>query len=155
MMTDEMLRRLRRISGRVGRAESSPRVLYLEDVYTPTYLGETTAGVTTYAANGQVGRWTRIGQLIFFRGRIEWTAATGTGNANISLPFTPLNVTNLNYGGGLDTTTVTFANGTPVMLIGANLAFFRMRSPLTNAAAATVQVEAAGAVNFAGFFEVA
>lgn len=122
--------------------------------YSPTYLGETTPGTTTYAANGQVGHWTRIGRLVFFYGRVEWTAATGTGQANISLPFTPANVTNLNYGGGVDISGVTFANSTPTMLMSANLAFFRMRSPLTNAAPTTVQVEAAGIVNFSGFFEV-
>lgn len=155
MTTNDLARRLRTLRRdlRVTSATSPP--IYVQNVYTPTYTGETTAGVTTYAANGQVGHYTRIGRLVFFYGRVEWTAATGTGNANVSLPFTPANVTNLNYGGGADTTGVTFANGTPVMLIGANLAFFRLRSPLTNAATATVQVEAAGTINFSGFFEVA
>lgn len=127
---------------------------YEESTYTPTYLGGTTAGTTTYAANGQVGIWTRLGRLIFFHGRVEWTAATGTGNAQISLPFTTTSGTNFNYSGGADTTGVTFANSTPTMLISASTAFFVLRSPLTNAAPTTVQIEAAGAINFSGFFEV-
>lgn len=123
--------------------------------YTPTYTGGTTPGTTTYAANGQVGRYVRIGKLVFFYGRIEWTAATGTGNAQFSLPFTAANVTNLNGAVAIDVANVTFTNGTPTGIIQANTAYFLLRSPASNAASPIVQIEAAGTVNFSGFFEVA
>lgn len=153
-MDSETARELRKQRARLSRTSARGGPFYLEGTYVPIYTGGTTAGVTTYAANGQVGYWTRIGRLVYFRGRIEWTAATGTGNAQISLPFTTLNVTNLGGAIALDTNTVTFANSAPQGLLQANTAFFLMRSPLTNAGSAIVQMEAAGIVNFEGFFEV-
>ena len=152
MMTDEMLRRLRRISGRVGRAESSPRLLYLEDVYTPTYVGGTTAGVTTYSI--QQGWYWRMGHALFVTGLVVWTTATGTGTAQISLPFAPSATAGFRASGSLRTTTVTFANGTPQLLISPTLALFTMDSPLTNAASAAVVIEAAGNVSFSAFYGV-
>lgn len=125
-----------------------------QDTYTPTYEGGTTPGTTTYAVNGQVGHYVRLGRLVFFHGRIQWTAATGTGQARISLPFTATNVTNLFSSLSVDTNNVTFANSTPTGVLTPGVAYFFMRSPLTNAASTDVAVEAAGVVNFAGFFEV-
>ena len=122
--------------------------------YTPTYEGGTTPGVTTYAANGQIGRYVRMGPLVFFYGRIQWTAATGTGQARISLPTTPVNTTNLFSSLSVDVNNVTFANSTPTGVLTPGVAYFFMRSPLTNAASTDVAIEAAGVVNFAGFFEV-
>ena len=120
--------------------------------YTPTYVGGSSAGVTTYSV--QVGYYWRFGLMIFFQGRVQWTAATGTGDARISLPATASSTTNLFGSGSLDTTTVTFAAGTPQMLIQPAADYFLMRSPATNAASTVVQVEAAGIVNFAGFFAI-
>lgn len=155
MTTTQFARKIDQIMRRLDLLEATAHINYDKGSYTPTYLGGTTAGATTYAANGQVGHWVRVGVLVFFYGRIQWTAATGTGDAQISLPFTPVNVTNLNYGVMIDTNTVTFAAGTPQGLIQAAGAFFIMRSPASNAGSTTVQVEAAGIVNFSGLFEVA
>ena len=60
--------------------------------YTPTLLGGSTAGATTY--NIQQGYYTRIGNLIHVDFSIQITAATGTGNMQISLPFTATSATN-------------------------------------------------------------
>lgn len=150
--TDELVAFLREILGPYFLGQGT---WHKSGTYSPTYGGETTFGTTTYAANGQVGHWRRYGDLVYAYGRVEWTAATGTGNAIISLPFTAVNVTNLGMPGSLDTTTVTFANGTPTLLVPINTAFFRMRSPLTNAAITNVAIEAAGIVNFGVWFEVA
>lgn len=120
--------------------------LFIEaDTYTPTYLGSTTAGVTTYST--QTGAYVRIGPLVVATGTVVWTAATGTGNALISLPVTSANA-GQSYSGSLRVAGVTYANDTPQMQIGANQAFFTMRSPLTNAAETVVQMEAAGNVIF-------
>jgi hypothetical protein len=118
--------------------------------YTPTYVGGTTAGATTYSV--QQGQWWRFGPLVFVTGTVAWTAATGTGNARISLPFTCANVANQNFGGSLFISGVTFANGTPQILISPNTAYFIMTSPLTNAANTTVAVEAAGTVAFSVWY---
>lgn len=55
--------------------------------YTPTLVGGTVAGTTTYSS--QNGYYTRIGNLVFVSGTIGITAATGTGNLTFgALPFT-------------------------------------------------------------------
>jgi len=54
--------------------------------FTPTLVGQTSAGVTTY--NSQTGSYTRVGNLVTVWIDISISAATGTGNVNINgLPF--------------------------------------------------------------------
>lgn len=120
--------------------------------YTPTYLGGTTAGATTYTT--QQGAWWRFGPIVLATGTVQWSAATGTGNARISLPFASANVSNQNFGGSLWEALVTFANSTPQMLISPNVAYFIMTSPVTNGANTTVAVEAAGLVVFSAFYAI-
>jgi hypothetical protein len=70
---------------------------YEEGTFTPSIVGTSTAGTATYAANGRVGRYTKIGNRVFFDLYLSWTAHTGTGNLQIDgLPFTVQNTTNLN-----------------------------------------------------------
>ena len=60
---------------------------YLEGTFTPTAIGTTAAGTGTYGYN--VGRYTRIGNRVFFELSIFWSAHTGTGNVRLTgLPFT-------------------------------------------------------------------
>jgi hypothetical protein len=64
---------------------------YEEGTFTPTYFGETTAGTTTYG--DQIGRYTKIGNLVNITLRVNVSNATGTGNILIGgLPFAVLNV---------------------------------------------------------------
>lgn len=61
--------------------------------FTPTISGSTTAGVGTYTT--QVGRYTKIGKLVFIETNLTWTAHTGTGNMLLTaLPFTVRNQAN-------------------------------------------------------------
>ena len=122
------------------------------DVWTPTYDGAT-PGTTTYSL--QVGAWRRVGSIMIATCIIVWTAATGTGNARIALPVASVNVTNLDYGGSASLQNVTFANSTPTIEVVGGNAFFQLRSPLTNAAGALVQVEAAGTLVFTVTYFVA
>lgn len=119
---------------------------YAKGTYSPTYLGNTTPGATTYSL--QQGAWTRIGNVVIVTGTVVWTAATGTGNANISLPFTAANVSNQFLSGSVRVDSVTFANGTPQVVIAPNTAFFNLISPITNAVGTTVAIEAAGNIIF-------
>jgi len=125
---------------------SGQTTFFSTGTYVPTYLGGTTAGATTYSV--QQGAWTKIGDLVFVTGSLTWTAATGTGTAIISLPFTSANVANQNHGGSCWISSVTFANGTPLLLISPNTAVFSLFSPLTNAGNTAVAVEAAGTMVF-------
>jgi hypothetical protein len=50
---------------------------YLEGTFTPTAVGITVAGTTTYTS--QVGKYTRIGNVIHVQAAIAWSGMTGTG----------------------------------------------------------------------------
>lgn len=61
---------------------------YTEGTFTPVAVGSTTAGVGTYTSYSQTGNYTRIGNRVFFRLAIGWSAHTGTGELRIAgLPF--------------------------------------------------------------------
>lgn len=110
--------------------------------WTPTYLGGTTAGTTTYSF--RAGYWTRLGNIIIAAGQINWSAATGTGEARISLPVTGA-VSNI--AGNAWISGVTFANSTPLALFQPSIGtYFVLDSPLTNAGNTRVQVEAVGSI---------
>ena len=108
--------------------------------YTPTYNGAT-PGTTTYTF--QDGTYVRIGDVVIVRGQINWSAATGTGNAQISLPFAAVGG---NFTGSLWLSGVTFAAGSPELRLTAGDLFFTMISPATNAAGTIVAVEAVGSI---------
>lgn len=147
-----LLRRLRALETRLGQVEVRESPGYATGVYTPTYLGGSTPGTTTYSV--QQGSYTRIGNVVFFTATVVWTNATGTGDARISLPFTAANVTNQNFSGSVRLVNVTFASGSPQMQITSNTAYFIMVSPATNAAGTTVAIEAAGNIIASGFYFV-
>ena len=152
-MTDPILKTLYDNNRRLAQTETKEVPLVAPVTpYTPTYVGGTTAGVTTYTL--QQGSYVQVGSIIFFTLTVVWSAATGTGNARISLPVVASATANQNYSLSLRVDGVTFANGTPQGQIGSNTQFFIMVSPLTNAGGATVAVEAAGTVIASGFYFV-
>ena len=60
---------------------------YEEGTFTPTIVGVTTAGAGTYTY--QVGRYTKVGNLVTVQCYIDWSAHTGTGDMRLNgLPFT-------------------------------------------------------------------
>lgn len=133
---------------RLDHLESLSQNAWDFDTYTPTYLGATTPGATTYTT--QDGFWWQDGPRLFFTGRLIWTAATGTGSATISLPFASRNTTGLRYTIRVFVTNVTFANGSVQATIGPGASIFTMASPATNAASTTLTIEAAGDIIFTG-----
>jgi hypothetical protein len=137
-----LLARLRALEARLERIEK-PDQGGVAGEYTPTYVGGTTAGVTTYST--QQGVYYRLGRLIVATGAVVWTGATGTGDARISLPFA--GSAGLNQTGSIRLNGVTFVNSTPQVEF-ASTAYFVMRSPITNGGGNVVQVEAAGNVIF-------
>jgi len=73
---------------------------YVQGTWTPTIVGGSVAGSTTYVA--QNGYYTRIGNIVYVQGFINISAATGTGDATIgALPFTIKNQTNGYAAGAL------------------------------------------------------
>lgn len=68
---------------------------YAEGTWTPTLVGGSTAGTTTYTA--QNGYYTRVGNMVWCTFWVQGSAATGTGNATLGgLPFTIKSQTNGN-----------------------------------------------------------
>lgn len=118
--------------------------------FTPTLTGATAAGVTTYTT--QWGAWARLGPVVIATATIAWTAATGTGDAQFSLPFTAINTANQHYAVPVRTNLVTFANSAPVGQLLAGQSLFVLTSPATNANAAVVQMEAAGFIIYTAVY---
>lgn len=142
-------RQLADIQRRLDQLEAMAQIRYEKSTYTPTYVGGTTAGVTMYTF--QNGKYTRLGNIVIVIGQVNWSAATGTGEARISLPYTPVGG---NVSGSAWISGVTFANSTPVVLAGVG-AYFVLDSPLTNAASTRVAIEAVGSIVWALAYPVA
>jgi len=130
---------------------------YEEGTFTPTIVGTSTAGAATYAANGQAGRYTKIGNRVFFDLYLSWTAHTGTGDLQINgLPFTVQNTTNMNrnYSAILSGVALTAGN------IGAafsspNTTTIALRQmPTGGGSVATIPMDTSAQISISGCFEV-
>lgn len=141
-----------RLYARTGAATWIQAPAVTENTYTPTYVGGTSAGTTTYTS--QTGVYRQVGNMVFFSAKVVWTAANGTGNARISLPSTAANVSNQEFAVQVYHTAVTFANGSVVGRIQPNTAYVEFLSPATNAAGTAIAVEAAGTMVVSGFYVV-
>ena len=73
--------------------------------WTPTIIGTTAPGVGTYVL--QVGRYSRIGNIVHLSWSVNWNAHTGTGNMNLGgIPVAPITTAGMRFVG-----TVQWANG--------------------------------------------
>lgn len=111
---------------------------YAKGTYAPTYQGGTTGGVTTYVI--QTGTWTQIGNIVIARIVLVWSAATGTGTAQFSLPFPA----GSSGSGPARFVNITFASGSPGVNLASGDSFFTLLSPASNAAGTAVAMEGAG-----------
>jgi hypothetical protein len=60
---------------------------YEEGTFTPTIVGNATAGTATYTV--QTARYTKIGRMVQYEFWVGWNSGTGTGGLQVSgLPFT-------------------------------------------------------------------
>lgn len=72
--------------GNVNNTTATVLDWYEEGTFTPTMVGQTTAGTTTYTE--QSGEFTRIGNRVFFNLKLRVSTMTGTGALFISgLPY--------------------------------------------------------------------
>ncbi len=129
---------------------------YEEGTFTPTIVGTSTAGTATYAANGQVGRYTKIGNRVFFDLFLSWTAHTGTGSLEINgLPFTVQNTTNMNRNYSAIFSGVALTAGS----IGAafsspNTTTVALRQmPTGGGSVATIPMDTSAQISISGCFE--
>jgi hypothetical protein len=101
---------------------------YEEGTFTPTAVGGTTTGTTTYTF--QYGYYTKIGRQVNLTILVAWSALTGTGNLRIgNLPFTCANLSlyeavgscivgDLNWSGGTQLVTSIASNEAFLSLVG-------------------------------------
>ena len=83
---------------------------YEEGSFTPVIAGSSSAGTASYSQ--QIGRYTKIGNRVFFQITIVWSSGTGTGNLRItSLPFTNASGAGFNPPPTLVTQNVTYTAG--------------------------------------------
>jgi hypothetical protein len=120
--------------------------------YSPAYYGLTTSGVTTYTAN--VGRYTRIGDVVVFSAYLNWTAVTGTGNAAVSLPFTAANVTNQFHTASLWYSSMNFSGSGIICTIAPNTNYAALWTPSSGGASSQLAIEAAGELIITGSYAV-
>ena len=130
---------------------------YEEGTWTPTYLGETTAGSTTYTT--QLGKYTKIGNVVYCNMQLSWSAASGTGYINIGgLPFSAVS-------GSLGTTNTTmpYMNNITVgaglltcMRVTGNTTFARVGTyPLTGGSNGYLSIDSAGDIEVTFFYYTA
>lgn len=112
------------------------------DIYTPTYGGLTSNGVTTYTT--QQGNYRLIGDVCIAQFELTWTNATGTGAAYISLPF-PASA-GLEFAMAVYPTNITFGGSGIVALVNTGLNYLVLGTLTSNGATATLPVETAGTV---------
>ncbi|GAA4493459.1 hypothetical protein [Pseudaeromonas paramecii] len=119
--------------------------------FTPTILGGTTVGVGTYSS--QVGRYTRIGNRVFFDLQLVWSAHTGTGALDIGgLPFTSsanaiyptfhVSSQNLSYSGSV------------IALIRPSTSRFSLFYESQQALRAALQIDSSAEIRLSGVYEI-
>ena len=91
---------------------------YEEGTWTPAIAGTGTAGTGTYSV--QVGRYTKVGNIVTAHLHLTWSAHTGTTSMRVTgLPFTSANVTNLTPVASVTATSLTIT-GIPRIIVTAN-----------------------------------
>jgi len=129
---------------------------YKEGTFTPTIAGTTSAGTGTYSI--QTGFYTKIGNTVFFRLRIDWSAHTGTGNMIISnLPFISSSTANSFSSvsiGYLNNIALT-ASSIATAFVGVNQAFVTLHQYASGGGASSaIPIDTDGAIMVSGSYIV-
>jgi hypothetical protein len=116
---------------------------YEEGTWTPVIAGSTSAGTYTYAE--QVGRYTKIGNIVHVVGSF-WNIATssaGSGNIHITgLPYVSENVDSLYTVGTIGMDTINLTGVSPFVTIWNNISYLEIRETVDNGADVSPQVGA-------------
>lgn len=147
----DIVRRLNRLEAQASRREDRIASTPLAS-YAPTYLGASTAGVTTYST--QLGSYVTIGGVAYVWGALTWTNATGTGNANVSLPVAMSATPGFGIAISLRLNGVTFAGGAFQAIIINGDDVFQIEGIATNAAPTVMAVEVAGSIIFTAVYPI-
>lgn len=128
---------------------------YTEGTFTPTLVGTSTAGTGTYIANSQVGRYTRIGNRVFFTVYLGWTAHTGTGNMQINgLPITSANNTNAFQALSVYLGSISFTGPFVQAYVAANSTSIVLGQTTAAGSTSAIPIDTAGNITVSGNYEV-
>lgn len=106
-MTDpQVLRRLLDLERAYEQTRTKEVLTYATGTFQPSLTGAGTAGTFTYTAGARSINWTRIGNRVFFNGRIQITAITVAPTGAMSITGFPSTIAaaNTTFGapGGVD-----------------------------------------------------
>jgi hypothetical protein len=133
-----------------GRMDDEGEVDYETGTFTPTSLGDSTAGAGTYTS--QIGSYTKIGRTVNFNIVVAWTAHTGTGNLRIGgLPYTA--ATGPNIPCNILPENLTFSNTLGARVLNNNT-HIQLLTSSTGAAAAVVAMDTAATIYVTGTYTV-
>ncbi len=128
---------------------------YEEGTFTPTVTGSSTAGTGTYNSNGQVGRYTKIGNRVSFTIYVDWSAHTGTGSLRVSgLPFTSNSATNAFNAVALYAGALTYTGPMLQAYFGAGSTTIIIGQMTAAGVASGVPMDTAANLTLAGHYEV-
>jgi hypothetical protein len=128
---------------------------YEEGTFTPTVVGTTTAGTGTYTS--QVGRYTKIGNRVYFNINLDWSAHTGTGNIQVNgLPFTSNATANaVNTVSSYNNNYAITALNIMQCFVSTSATSVTIRQiPVGGGSVATVALDTAAQILLAGHYEV-
>lgn len=128
---------------------------YEEGTFTPTIAGTSTTGTGTYSS--QLGRYTKVGNRVYFTAYIVWSAHTGTGSMLVaSLPFVSNSTTSnynsvLSYNSGVSMT----AGYIMQAYVGFGVSTVTLAQvPTGGGSAINVSMDTAGEMIVTGVYEV-
>lgn len=122
------------------------------NTYVPTIIGTSTPGTATYTT--QVGRYTKMGDLVFFNVFLAWATGNGTGNLAFTIPFAHTADANSEAVSALDLSSVPWPAGkTQVVAVGSiGNSRFDLFGMQDNAAEAAIAYSASGTLLCTGWY---
>ena len=120
--------------------------------FTPVLIGVSSAGAGTYTA--QVGRYTKVYNLVYYYIYLAWSAHTGTGNMRITgLPYTSLNTTNVAYFAPVMQSSLTYS-GDIIARVNNNASTIDLLYQSSGNALSNVSMDTSASITINGFFEI-
>ena len=130
---------------------------YEEGTFAPTVTGSTTAGTATYAA--QRGKYTKIGDRVFFEIYVAWGSGTGSGSQLYvsGLPFT-VQTSNATYPavtiGYWDSVTHGASSSPAALLASGNNYVYFYSIPNGGGGNSAIGYDASGSIILSGHYKV-
>jgi hypothetical protein len=111
---------------------------YEEGTWTPSISYSTSNGDRSVVV--QVGRYTKVGNIVTVQATVSWSESTASGNVSITgLPFTSVTLSNYSSIGAVDSYNLTGTSGGLIGAIGSNATTIALKQTVTGNAAYITQ----------------